>query len=154
MPADSSVNRVKKSQSLDEQAYELIKEAIIDCTFAPGEFVAELRLAAEMGISKTPIRKAMGRLHQEGFLDNVPYRGYSVAAISVQDVTEVYQLREIVECYLVTESTGQFSVQELDEIEQIIDNSDAALASGAATDYVEFNREFHRTLPAKKAISA
>ena len=149
MPLDSAMNPVKKSQSLDEQAYQLIKQAIIQCALPPGESVAELRLASEMGISKTPIRKAMARLHQEGFLDNVPYRGYSVAEISVQDVAEVYQLRQILECYLVTETALHFSLAELDEIEQLIDKSDAALASGAPADYVEFNREFHRTFARK-----
>ena len=86
MSSDMTLNRLEKPQSLDEQAYEQIKEAIINCVFNPGDFLAEVRLAEELGISKTPIRKAMARLHQEGFLDNVPYRGYFVADISIEDI--------------------------------------------------------------------
>ncbi len=148
MSADS-ISRVEKSQSLDEQAYELIKQAIIHCTLSPGEFVAEVRLADEMGISKTPVRKAMARLHQEGFLDNVPYRGYSVAEISHQDVADIYKLRELLECHLVSVTTPHFSPQELDQIEHLIDRADAALAIGASAEFVEFNREFHRTFAVK-----
>lgn len=149
MSPDAVLSRVEKPQSLDEQAYELIKRAILNCTLNPGEFVAEVRLAEEMGISKTPIRKAMGRLHQEGFLENVPYRGYFVADISVEDIAEIYQLRELLECHLIRQTTPLFTSQELDQLESLTDRADQALAAGSFADFVAYNREFHRTFAMK-----
>lgn len=144
MPPESILTRAEKPQSLDEQAYEQIKEAVISCSVNPGEFVAEVWMAEEMGISKTPIRKAMARLHQEGFLDNVPYRGYYVAEISVQDIAEIYELRELLECHLVRETVPHFSPAEFDQIERLVDEADAAFAADNFRDFVELNREFHR----------
>ncbi len=149
MSSDMALNRLEKPQSLDEQAYEQIKEAIINCVFNPGDFLAEVRLAEELGISKTPIRKAMARLHQEGFLDNVPYRGYFVADISIEDITEIYTLREILECHLVCETTGYFSQVELNEMAALVVDAEAALNHGDNAAFVRYNREFHHCFSRK-----
>ena len=102
-----------------------------------------------MGISKTPIRKALGRLHMEGFLDNTPYRGYSVVEISAETIAEVYELRELLESHLVRATTVHFVPAELDQMEALIDEADAALSAGDYVKYVDYNREFHRAFARK-----
>ena len=143
------MERLEKPKSLDEQAYFHIKSAILKCSLKPGEFLAEVRVAEDFGISKTPIRKAMARLQQEGFLTNIPYKGYFVAEISIKDIVEVYELRQLLECYLVRETTPLFSQAELDEMDTTIREAQQAADGGDFGHYVALNREFHHAFDRK-----
>ncbi len=149
MTSPISLVKIAKTQTLDEIAYAQIKEAILSGVFQPGAFLAETRLAEELGISKTPIRKALGRLQQENFLTNIPFDGYYVADISIADILEVYQLREILECFLVQATIGAFSLSELDAMRGILDQAALALETGDYVGFVEFNRQFHHTFDRK-----
>jgi DNA-binding GntR family transcriptional regulator len=141
--------QITKDKSLDEQAYLYIKQAIVGGVFSPGEFLAELQLAQELGVSRTPIRKAMGRLHEEKFLISVPFKGYYVRDISVEDTIEIYELREILECHIVRETVLQFKTAELDELEAITQSAIAALEREDYVASLACNREFHRTFARK-----
>lgn len=143
------MEKIEKPVSLDERAYLNIKDAILKCVLQPGEALAEVRLAEDLGVSKTPIRNAMARLHQEGFLLSVPYKGHFVAEVTAEDVNEIYGLRGILECFLVRETTPQFSVPELDQIERTIDSAQAALDREDIAQYVLLNREFHHSFDRK-----
>jgi len=149
MGRDFGLEKLEKPQSLDEQAYLHIKKALLDGVFRPGEFLAEVRLAEKLGISKTPIRKAMARLQQDGFLVNVPYKGYYVADVSAKDIIEIYQLREILECYLVRETAQRFTPAELDDMESVLQASEEAFEEGDYVGFVVRNREFHHVFDRK-----
>lgn len=143
------MEKIEKPISLDEKAYQNIKDAILKCRLSPGEFLAEVRLAEELGVSKTPIRKALARLTQEGFLEEIIYKGHYVASISAEDIVEIYGLRKILECHLVRETALLFSQAELDAIESIIDSADKALENNDFVRYVHLNRKFHHTFDHK-----
>jgi len=144
-----TIGKLEKPQSLDEQAYQSIKDAILKCVFRPGEFLPEVRLAEELGISKTPVRNAMARLNQEGFVDTVPYKGHFVSEISGNNVTEIYELRQVLECYVIRQTTHQFTQVELDAMENNVKLADIALGSGDLDRYVMLNRGFHHTFDQK-----
>lgn len=147
--ASASLEPLEKPKSLDEQAYLHIKEAILTCALAPGEALAEVRLAEELGVSKTPIRKAMARLQQEGFVVTVPYKGHLVADISAKDVAEIYELRQILECHLVRHTTLLFTPAELEEMNRLLHRAQAALERDDKKRYVMLNRRFHHMFDRK-----
>jgi DNA-binding GntR family transcriptional regulator len=149
MTQDRSLSRIERPKSLEEQAYFDIKQAILRGQFLPGEFLAEMQVAQELGISKTPIRKAMARLQQEGFLVNIPYKGYNVAEISAADTKEIYELRRILECHLVRETALQFTEAELDEMEASFQAAEDAMERRDYILYLACNREFHHAFPRK-----
>ena len=124
----ASLSKIEKSQSLDEKAYLQIKKAILDCTLPPGASLIETRLAEELGVSRTPIRKAIARLEQEGFVTAAPSKGYNVAEISLQEIREMYQLREILECHLVRETAKQFAQEELEKMESALRAAESTLS--------------------------
>ena len=144
-----SFGKLEKPQSLDEQAYQSIKDAILKGVFRPGDFLAEVRLAEDLGISKTPVRNAMARLNQEGFLESVPYKGHFVSDISIDDVREIYELRTVLETYVIRQTALKFSPAELDAIEDIIQTADQALEKGDVDRYVRLNRKFHHSFDRK-----
>ncbi len=143
------MEKLEKSKSLDEKAYLQIKDAILTCKLPPGEFLAEVRIAESLGVSKTPIRNAMARLYQEGFLINIPYKGHFISEISIEGISEIYELRIILECHVLRETAIKFSLAELDAIESIIVAAEEAFDRGEMDRYVHLNREFHHAFDLK-----
>jgi len=85
--------------SLRQHAYDSIKARILDSRYAPGALLSEARLAEELQISRTPVREALRELSGNGLVQVLPKRGVMVSSLSLQDVVEVYQLREQLECF-------------------------------------------------------
>ena len=115
---------------LKNQAYEGIKERIINLTLRPNEQLVEQRLAQQLGISKSPIREAIQRLEREGLVYSLPFRGGFVAAVSEQDIREIFQLREALERFCIKNACLIFSGDDLKRIEKIISKADKALQQG------------------------
>jgi DNA-binding GntR family transcriptional regulator len=109
-------------RSLRERAYLHIQRKIAMGELAAGSRVSDLVLARELGISRTPIREAMGQLVAEGLLDQTPSQGAEVVRLSRQDITELYELREALEVYAVGKAAQQPpSPVELERIRQCAD---------------------------------
>ncbi len=86
------------SKSKKAIAYEALKKRIINNSFKAGNPLNERVLSEELRISKTPIREAFQQLEQEGFIENIPHKGSFVSKISIQDIREIFEVREILEC--------------------------------------------------------
>jgi DNA-binding GntR family transcriptional regulator len=78
--------------------YGKIKERIINGALAPGFPINESDLAQDLAVSKTPVREALRQLEREGLVENIPGRGSGVAHITFQDIREIFEVREIIEC--------------------------------------------------------
>lgn len=143
MHSRALLSKIEKPQSVDDRAYLRIKKAILDCVLPPGTPLVETRLAEELGVSRTPIRRAIARLEQEGFVTAEASKGYNVAEISLQDLGEIYKLREILECHLVRETADQFTREELEEMEAALRAADDALEEGDYPSFLVTNRAFH-----------
>ncbi|MCZ4519052.1 GntR family transcriptional regulator [Rhodococcus ruber] len=74
-----------------------IRDRIIDGSYAPGEQINEANVAAELKISRGPVREALQRLNQEGLLVSYRNRGVFVVELSSDDVTEIYESRAAIE---------------------------------------------------------
>ena len=131
---------------LRELVCENIRQAIIDGTFSPGERLMEIQLADDKtaGIAhrtatdgghlltqRTPVREAIRKLEQEGFVVMIPRRGTYVADISIKDITEIYEIRislDILAAGLAAERITDEELQTLNgyllEIGQHIANND------------------------------
>ncbi len=92
--------------------YENLKRRIINNSLKPGEPINEVLLAKELKTSTTPLREALQQLQKEGFLENFPGRGSFVSRISIQDVRELFEIREILECEVVRRVVTQGLVRE------------------------------------------
>jgi DNA-binding GntR family transcriptional regulator len=81
------------AQPLAQAIYSRLKEQIVTFRLKPGESLQELRLAASFAVSRTPIREALRMLSREGLVEIRPRQGACVAAISVSDVLDAYEVR-------------------------------------------------------------
>ena len=86
-----------KYKPLQEKAYEFLKDKITKGELEYGKFYSETKMAAEIGISRTPFKDALVRLSQDRYIDIVPSRGFCLHTLSLQDITNTYQFRTAVE---------------------------------------------------------
>jgi DNA-binding GntR family transcriptional regulator len=91
--------RATKLGSLREQALATLRQRILDVDYPPGSVLSENQLAGELGISRTPIREALRELAGSGLVRILPQRGVVVSKPTAQDIVEVFQLREQLECF-------------------------------------------------------
>ena len=87
----------EKSPSLVTQAYETIKENIMNLTYPPGMVLTEAMLTKELGMSRSPVRTAIQMLQVEGLIVSDYYKSMTVKEITEKDINEIYQLRELLE---------------------------------------------------------
>ena len=88
---------IEKTASLTAQAYEKIKENILNLTYPPGMPLTEAMLARELGMSRSPVRSAIQMLQTEGLLISDYYKSITVREITDKDINELYQIRELIE---------------------------------------------------------
>lgn len=89
------------------QAYASIRRRILDLTLAPGEAISETKLAAEFGLSRTPIREALKRLETDGLVEVIPQQGTFVSPIRRDFLLDAQFARSALECALVREAAGK-----------------------------------------------
>lgn len=87
----------EKKLSLADQAYETIKNRIINLTYPPGMALTEAMLTEELGMSRNPVRTAIKMLQSEGLIVSDFYKSMTVKEITDKDINEIYQLRELLE---------------------------------------------------------
>ena len=75
-----------------------IKERILNGALAPGFPINEEDLGRDLDVSKTPVREALRQLEREGLVENIPGRGSTVTHITFQDIRDIFEIREILEC--------------------------------------------------------
>ncbi len=100
------------SKSKKAIVYETLKKRIVTHSLKPGEPINEVLLARELKTSTTPLREALQQLQKEGFVENFPGRGSFVSRISTQDVRELFEMREMLECEVIRRVVSQGLVRE------------------------------------------
>ena len=88
-----------QSRLLADRIYEQLKADIIRCKYQPGVSLTEIEMANKFNVSRTPIQEVCNRLLKEDLLHSIPYKGYIVSLINLQDLHELYQIRLVLEPY-------------------------------------------------------
>src|SRR6516164_2816173 len=83
---------------LREDVHALLRERIVSGGLMPGNRLQDVQLAAELGVSRTPVREALLRLEGEGLVESDPNRGFFVAPLSRKEVLEIYPIVWSLEC--------------------------------------------------------
>ncbi|MGI6161826.1 MAG: GntR family transcriptional regulator [Christensenellales bacterium] len=96
-------------ESLKEKAYRIIKDKIISVEYEPNEFLDENSLIEEIGASRTPIREALNKLEQENLVRIIPKRGIAVSAIPFSELSEIYEVRMMLETMTLRKSIKEMS---------------------------------------------
>ncbi len=99
--------RPRELKVLQQEAYQYIKDRILSGSLTFNEIYSESQIAREVGISRTPVRDAVHLLYQEGYLDILPNKGFTLHKMTEQDVMETYEVRCAIEGYCCRKLAGQ-----------------------------------------------
>ncbi len=102
-----------RRRNLSERAFDQIKRDIVWCDLAPGEEISEARLSAIYNLGKAPIRHALSKLTQEGYVIAVPRSGHVIAPVTLQLVKEIFDFRLLLEPEIMERACGNVDPQRL-----------------------------------------
>ncbi|MDR3348205.1 MAG: GntR family transcriptional regulator [Acidaminococcales bacterium] len=131
---------------LREIVCESLRTAIIGGVLKPGERLMEIQLAEELGVSRTPIREAIRKLEQEGFIDMLPRRGAYVANISIKDVVDVYEIRIALDVLAAGLAAERITGDELALLRQRLGIIKEVVEHGDMEKIGEYDWAFHEVL--------
>jgi len=123
-----------------------LRRAIVSGQLRPGEQVLQDALAERFGVSRVPLREALKILEGEGQVVYQPHRGYFVAELDVDDLREVYRMRDLLESEAVRVAVPRLTAEDLQRLTEAADDVDRADASGDLVAMTGANRRFHFTL--------
>jgi DNA-binding GntR family transcriptional regulator len=138
--------KIPKYPNLTELAYLHIKQYILEGSFSEGSKLTEDTLAAQLGISKSPVREALNRLESEGLVSIEPRRGAYVRRFSLREACDLYSLREVLEVYAV--GLADITPSFLNELAASIDRIKGDLEERDTVAYVEEDIRFHNMIAA------
>jgi GntR family transcriptional regulator of vanillate catabolism len=141
------------SSQIDYTTQEL-RRRILSGQVAPGERMVELELSAQLAVSRTPIRIALGELEKEGLLERLPTRGFRVRQFSVDEITNAVDVRGVLEGMAARQAAERgISPETRTELQACIDEGrqllEKAQTSGHVIDaarWVPMNARFHAAL--------
>ena len=97
LPQPSAGGAAPRGQ-VGKQAYQSIRNAILDCTFLPGMALSEQAVSEQLQVSRAPVREAFRQLTVEGLLETLPQRGTFVARLDRAKIADAIFVREAIEC--------------------------------------------------------
>ena len=107
-------------RSLRDVAYDDIRDAILSGALQPGQRVKERDVAAQMGISTTPVKEALRRLEQEGLVVSQPRRGAIVSGLATIPVEEIEEIRGTLEAIAARFAASRLTAAELSRLEALV----------------------------------
>lgn len=124
--AGTPVDRV--AAPLREQVIGALRAAILDFRLAPGQRLVERELIEQLGVSRTTVREALRELTSEGLVTVVPQRGAVVAAPSLAEAEDLYEIRAVLESLLVERFVERASDEQIEQLGEAVEEFARATA--------------------------
>lgn len=129
--------------TLADQVYRAVRARILDEKVRPGEFIREKDLNEAMGVSRTPVREALGRLASEGFLERIPHRGFRVPDEPVTDLLELYPVVASLELLAGRLAIPKLDAQDITRLKSINHRLAEAEKRRDVGALIDLNNQFH-----------
>src|SRR6266550_2184666 len=108
-PLKRSKTKTRAIENLSARVYNQIKNLILCNEIMPGQKLHHQQLSERLGVSRTPVREALTRLVQEGYVSFLPNRGFTCKEIRMQEAEELYELREALEAFAVEKAIANLT---------------------------------------------
>ena len=142
----SIVSPLQVYRPLYADAYEALRDAILDGRLPSGERIVEAEIARQMAISRGPIREAIRKLEQDGLVEHHPRRGVVVVELSTDEVLDVYRLRAHLEAYGIRLAAPRATNADLDLLDDLIGRMRDYAARDDPRPLINTDVEFHRSI--------
>lgn len=142
---------MKYVKPLQVQAYDALREMILNGSFERGTTYSETRISQMLGFSRTPVRDAIQHLAQEGYLDILPSKGFCIHEMTDADLIRTYQIRCALEGFCAVQMAQEHEIprarQTLRKLDALIQAQENVIkTSHSIEEFVEFDGEFHRQI--------
>ena len=134
------------NQQLSRKVASYIRENVMVGRFEAGQFLRTETIAEQMGVSHTPVREALMLLQSEGIVRWEPRRGFRVAAVSDQDVHDLFQVQAYIAGELAARAAGILDDTAVRGLRQLQEQLERAAESGDAAAVDAYNHEIHRRI--------
>jgi DNA-binding GntR family transcriptional regulator len=131
---------------LSDDVARYVRRRIFNGAYRAGEYLRLEQLAAELGISVTPVREALLNLRAEGLLAQQPRRGFVVLAVTARDIADVANVQAFIGGELAARAAENISDEQLAALRGIQDELERAYEQDDLERTVRLNHEFHRTI--------
>lgn len=143
MKTNKSIKSVFRS-TLNQKVYENLKKAILSNDLPPGTKLNEMQVAKQLNVSPTPVREAFRMLSAEGLVKTEPWKGVFVQKYSSDEARDVYQCREVLECFALClwheKNNGQIPKIVIEKLEELLE---ASHNSSSVTEVMRINSLIH-----------
>lgn len=126
--------------------YEVLKKAVYNGQFRPGQRLIERELCELLQVSRTPLREALNKLVIEGLLKSEPYIGIVVPRLSVKEIMKLIEVREVLESLSVKNATKNITNKGLKKMHDLLVESNKLLENRDIDELVKINHEFHHII--------
>lgn len=126
-----------------QHALQALRLAMVDGELRPGDRVRQEEIAERLGVSIAPVREALAALEQEGQVRYLPRRGYTVAELDLDDLREIYELRQLLETRAARHALPLLDDDARERLELAERDCVDAAAEGDVAAELEANRRFH-----------
>lgn len=133
-----------RADTLATQAYQAIRLALLRGQLRTDLFYSENSVALMLGISRTPAREALRQLETEGLIEVLPQRGFRVRRISAPELVEFYELRGMLESYVVRTLCQRIDERLISSLRHILERQQ--LAAEDVTEFIGLDEEFHLSM--------
>lgn len=133
-----------KEQFQTDIAFSRIEQMIVTRQLPPGEVVSEVQLADQLEMGRTPVREALQRLRQLGFVEMRPRRGTSICSVDVRQQLELLEVRRPLEALVVRCACARASADERTELKRLARRLVEAARKKNVEDYFDVNRTIHQ----------
>jgi DNA-binding GntR family transcriptional regulator len=132
--------------TLWERVHRHLREEILANRLPPGTVLGEVALAESLGVSRGPIREALGRLAAEGLVTVRPRRGAVVSVLSAEEFLEAYQVREVLETLAMRLAVPRLSAEGVGRLEAIVEDQRRLAEAGDVEAFFAANQAFHQLI--------
>jgi DNA-binding GntR family transcriptional regulator len=143
---EAGLARPLDNRTLWEQVRDRLREDILAGRLEPGTELSEVALAGDFGISRGPLREALGRLASEGLVTVTPRRGAVVTQLSRQEFIDAYQVREALETLAVRLAVPLISDAEVAHLRELCELMARAARENQVRLFFDTNNSFHEAL--------
>jgi DNA-binding GntR family transcriptional regulator len=130
-------------QTVETMTQSFIREAILQGVFPPGQRLNLESIATALGVSRMPVRASLRQLEGEGLLRIHPHRGATVSVLTAPEVAEIYEIRIVLECYLLEHAIANLDDDAMDALQVTVDEMEG---SEELYERLEQRRRFYQQL--------
>jgi DNA-binding GntR family transcriptional regulator len=137
------INLGAEHENLDQKAYSILKDLIIERKLLPGKKIPQEKLARDLGISRTPLISALKFLEQEKLVESVPRRGFFVRLFSKEEMVYIFELREVLEGLAARRAASRITDSQIKKLNNFFQSFAKQKNISNYKGYAREDRQFH-----------